>query len=128
MLIPLKHFIIAYNSVYYTEKKADISPTFAFKLHSMGSVPFRQTSMNKFAPLKSITKLFPVPSGGVMIKGEEGNSLILRFARFIVCYMAITSSPSWSVGETLKERFKQVSWLNSHFAWFHVSGRKLANI
>lgn len=60
----------------------------------MGSVLFRQTSAIKFAPLKSIKKLFSVPVGGVITKGEEGNS----FTRFldshflIMWYIVIMSS------------------------------------
>lgn len=73
-----KHFIVAFHSVYYPESQADNS-IFALKLHSMGSIFIRQTSMSEFAPLKSIKKLRPVPVGGVITTGEEWTS----FSRFL---------------------------------------------
>lgn len=60
----------------------------------MGSLLSRQTSTNKFAPLKSIKNLFPVPVGGVITKGEAGNPFTrpLDSHAFIMWYIVIMSS------------------------------------
>lgn len=76
----------------------------------MGSILFRQTFTYKFAPLKSIKKLFPVPVGGAMIKREDGNSFDPRFTRF---HCVQGCDKGFMMLECWRTRFKHISWIYS---------------